>query len=297
MTPEIFYLPGNKELANQIANQIKGNLGELNLRHFPDGETYVQLLTDVKDKQIFIVSTLHQPDEKLIPLYFLAKTALELGARNVCLIAPYLAYMRQDKRFHPGEGITSTYFGALISQFANSIITVDPHLHRRSSLSEVYSIPNKVVHAAGIISKYIKENIASPLLIGPDMESEQWVSEVAKNADAPYIVLSKIRHGDNDVEVSVPQVEKYKDHTPVLVDDIISTGHTMMETIGHLKKAGMKNPICIGVHAVFAGTAYDDLKIAGADEIITCNTIPHESNGIEITGLLIDGIKELYPEI
>jgi ribose-phosphate pyrophosphokinase len=113
------------------------------------------------------------------------------------------------------------------------------------------------------------------------------VSEVAKNANAPYVILTKVRHGDSDVEVSIPHLEKYKDYVPVLVDDIISTGRTMIETISHLKNAGMKPPICIGVHAVFAKNAFEEIKKAGAQEIITCNTILHESNRIDISDLLI----------
>ena len=231
------------------------------------------------------MATLHQPDEKLLPLYFLSQTAKSLGAKCTCLVAPYLAYMRQDKVFKPGEGVTSDYFGKLISGFADSLITVDPHLHRRSSLSEVYNIPSEVVHAANAISRWVKENVENPVLVGPDSESEQWVSEVATAAGAPFIVLEKTRHGDRDVDVSVPQVEEFKRHTPVLVDDIISTARTMIETVGHLKNAGMKAPVCIGVHAVFAGSAYQDLINAGA-EVVTCNTIPHESNKIDLSSIL-----------
>jgi ribose-phosphate pyrophosphokinase len=167
------------------------------------------------------------------------------------------------------------------------LITIDPHLHRIKSLSEIYNIPTKVTHAASHISAWIKNNIVTPLLIGPDLESEQWVSEVAKNANAPYIILTKIRHGDRNVEVSVPHFDTYKDHTPVLVDDIISTGRTMIETIGHLKTAGMQPPICIGVHAIFAGNAFQEIKDSGAKKIITCNTIPHQSNHIDISDLLV----------
>jgi ribose-phosphate pyrophosphokinase len=214
----------------------------------------------------------------------LSKTAKERGALQVCLVAPYLSYMRQDSIFNPGEGVTSNYFAHLVSGFVDSLITIDPHLHRIKSLSEIYSI--KVSHAANHISAWIKKNIVSPILIGPDAESEQWVSEVAKNAKAPYIILTKIRHGDRDVEVSIPHFELYKNHIPVLVDDIISTGRTMIETIGHLKNAGMKPPVCIGVHAIFAENAFQEIKDSGARNIITCNSITHESNQIDISDLL-----------
>lgn len=291
MKPIVFALPGNETLAKSIAGAIHADLGESVIRQFPDGETYVRVLSDVTKRKTILVCTLAHPDEKLLPLYFLSKTLKSLDAECTCLVAPYLAYMRQDKVFNPGEGITSEYFASLISGFADTLITIDPHLHRRHSMSEIYSIPCQVIHASTLISAYISEHISNPLLIGPDSESEQWVSEVAKKANAPFIVLEKTRFGDKDVKVTVPQVEKFRNHTPVLVDDIISTARTMMETVGHLKNAGMKAPICIGVHAVFSGDAFEELKKSGVDKVVTCNTIPHSSNGMDITELIAKQIK------
>lgn len=292
----ILALPGNEALTEQLAEKLNATIGKVTIRHFPDGESYIRVHEEVKGKKVVMVCSLYQPDEKLLPLYFLSNVAKDLGAKCTCLVAPYLAYMRQDKIFHEGEGITSRYFATLLSQFADSLITVDPHLHRISKLSEIYSIPTKVVHAADFISDWIKQNVESPVLVGPDSESEQWVSEVAKNADAPFIVLEKIRHGDRDVEVSIPQIEAYQYHTPVLVDDIISTARTMIETVGHLKKAGMRPPVCIGVHAVFAEHAYQDLLDSGAAKVVTCNTIPHESNAIDLSDLYLDFIENFEKE-
>jgi ribose-phosphate pyrophosphokinase len=293
----IFSLPGNETMGHRLATHLNTEIGEATIRQFPDGESYVKLNSNVKGKCVVLVCTLNEPDGKLLPLYFLSQTAKDLGATCTCLVTPYLAYMRQDKRFLAGEGITSTYFGKLISSFADSLITVDPHLHRRSSLSEVYQIPNKVIHAASHISQWIKTNVENPVLIGPDSESEQWVSEVAKNAGAPFTVLQKIRYSDRDVEVSIPNVENYKDHTPVLVDDIISTARTMIETVKHLKRARMKHPVCIGVHAVFAGKAYEELISSGVKTVITCNTIPHKTNKIDLSDILAEHIQDLMKKI
>ncbi len=290
----LFALPGNETLTELLAMKLNAEIGKTTLRKFPDGESYTRILSDVKDKCVVLVCTLHQPDEKLLPLYFLGKAAKTQGAMCTCLVAPYLAYMRQDKIFQEGEAITSEYFGTLISEFADSLITVDPHLHRIKNLSEVYHIPNKVIHVADYISNWIKDNINNPVLIGPDSESEQWVSDVANKADVPYTVLNKVRHGDRDVEVSIPDVDRYKDSTPVLVDDIISTARTMIETIGHLKKFGMKPPICIGIHGVFAGNAYQELMETGVENIVTCNTIPHPTNKIDISDLLVEEIKLMH---
>lgn len=291
MKTVLFALPGNEPLAQLLAEKLDAEMGEATIRHFPDGESYVRIHSDVADKKVVLICTLHQPDEKLLPLYFLSNTAKSLGAKCTCLVAPYLAYMRQDKVFHPGEGITSKYFARLISSFADSLITVDPHLHRIDSLNKLYGIPAKVVHAADLISDWIKRHIKQPVLVGPDSESEQWVAVVAKNAGAPYLVLEKTRRGDRDVEVSIPQVDAYRKHTPVLVDDIISTARTMIETVGHLKNAGMRSPVCIGVHAVFADQAYEDLLASGAASIVTCNTIPHKSNAIDLSDLYLDFIQ------
>ena len=286
----IFALPGNETIANTIADKLHFPVGEMVLRSFPDAETYVRVLSNVDGENAILVSTLYQPNSKLLPLYFLAKLLKDLGASKVTLIAPYLSYMRQDKRFHDGEAISSEYFATLLSSFADELITIDPHLHRRNSMSEIYTIPCKVLHAAPLISSWIKENIEMPLLVGPDSESEQWVAETAAKMNTPYIVLNKERISDTEVKISVPDVVQFKNHTPVLVDDIISTAKTMIVTEKHLSEAGLKPVTCIGVHGLFAGNAYEDLLKAGVGRIITCNTIPHLSNEIDVSNLIINSL-------
>ena len=223
---------------------------------------------------------------------FFVDVVKELGANKVGLIAPYLGYMRQDKRFNAGEAITSNIFAKFLSTQIDWLITIDPHLHRHKYLSEIYFIPAKALHATDVIARWIKENINDPILIGPDEESSQWVIEVANKANIPFTVFEKKRYGDKDVEISVTEIDKYISHTPVLVDDIISTARTMIETVKILKNIGMKSPICIGVHAIFADTAYADLQKSGAKDIVTCNTISHPSNKIDVSVVLSEAIKD-----
>lgn len=286
----IFSLPGNEPLTSSLSSLLKIPIGEATFRYFPDGESYVRIEGDVKGKEVIVACTLHMPDDKLLPLYFFNETLREFGASKVTLVAPYLAYMRQDKRFNAGEAITSELFAKLLSGMADELITIDPHLHRRSNLGEIYSIPSKVLHAAPLISNWIKENITNALLVGPDMESGQWVSEVASEVGAPYIVLRKDRKGDSDVTVHLPDVSAYKGLHPVLVDDIISTAHTMAEALTKLKEAGFSQPVCIGVHGVFAGEALSLLTSAGA-EVITTNSIPRNTGLIDISELLAGALK------
>jgi ribose-phosphate pyrophosphokinase len=284
----VFALPGNEQLAKSIADGLKCEQGKFVFHHFPDEESYIKLESDVNGKEAVIICTLDRPDNKFLPLYFLAEIIRDAGADKITLVSSYLAYMRQDKKFNPGECITSEHFANLLSSFIDELITVDPHLHRISSLESIYSIPAKVIQSAPYISKWIKENIKNPLLIGPDMESKQWVSEVAKNACAPYTVLIKSRLGDKNVRVSIPHIHKYLEkYTPVIVDDIISTALTMIKTIEHLKEQGAKPAVCIGIHAVFSGNAYSELKKTGTEKIVTCNTILHETNGIKLDAAVI----------
>lgn len=293
MKPILFAFPGNEAASRPLALALEADMGAFEIRQFPDGESYIRVDSNIRSRTVIVVCTLDRPNEKLTPLLFFAATARDLGARAVYLVCPYLAYMRQDKRFRPGEGITSRYFADLIANAFSGIITIDPHLHRYPSLDALYRVPAVSLHAAGLLSDWIKTHVEEPLLIGPDSESEQWVSEVARLAGAPSIVLEKTRRGDRDVTVTVPHVERWASHSPVLVDDIVSTARTMIATVGHLTNAGMLPPVCIGVHGIFADGAYEDLLAAGVDRVVTCNTIAHPSNGIDVTDLLAGGIRSM----
>jgi ribose-phosphate pyrophosphokinase len=218
---------------------------------------------------------------------------MELGANKICLISPYLPYMRQDKRFKEGEAMTSVQFANLISGWVDCLITIDPHLHRIHNLAEVYDIASlSVLHSTQTIAEWIRDHVDSPLIIGPDGESRQWVSEVAEIVDAPFAIIKKTRYGDRKVEISVPEIKDIS-KTPVLVDDIISSGTTMLSAVQALISRGFKNPICIGIHALFGNQIYDHLLLAGASQVVTCNTIPHPSNKIDITDLIEEAIKHL----
>lgn len=263
------------------------------MRRFPDGESYVRLDTPVAGHTVVLVCNMRDPDTKFLQVCFAVTTARELGATCVGLVVPYLPYMRQDRRFQPGEAITSESFARLVGSHADWLVTVDPHLHRYGSLGELYAIPTTAVRAAPCIARWIIENVSSPWLIGPDAESMQRVREVADATTAPCTVLEKIRRGDRDVEVSLPETVQYHTHTPVLIDDIISTGRTMIETMAHLKRAGLAPPVCIGVHAIFAGRAYEDLLAAGAACVVTCNTVPHPSNAIDLSAQIAAAITTL----
>jgi ribose-phosphate pyrophosphokinase len=187
--------------------------------------------------------------------------------------------MRQDAQFAPGEGVTSAYFARLVSGAVDWMVTVDPHLHRHSSLDGIYTIPTTIARAAPAIASWVAAQVQQPMLIGPDAESVQWVSAVAEQCGAPFVILEKTRRGDRDVSISAPPKE-WNGHTPVLIDDIVSTGKTMVEATRRLREAGSAAPVCVAIHAVFADNVHAELLSAGAADIVTCDTIPHASNRI-----------------
>lgn len=293
MNPVVLPLPGNEKMAESLARRTSWRIGSLETRTFPDGESYLRLATDETGKSVALICTLDRPDSKVLPLLFAADTARELGATRVGLVAPYLAYMRQDGRFRDGEAVTSRIFAGLLSERIDWMITLDPHLHRYHSLEDVYRIPTRVVHAAPAIASWIAANVDRPLLVGPDEESSQWVSDVAQRAAAPYVVLTKVRRGDQEVEVSVPHVERHMDRTPVILDDIVSSARTMIQTVRRLVGAGLPRPVCIGVHAIFAGDAESVLREAGVARIATTNSVNHSTNTIDIADLLVPALVEL----
>lgn len=290
-SPLIFDLL-NHPLSDSICQQLPAIKGEFDARQFPDGESYLQIMSSVAGKDCIVLVELSDPDPKFLPLCFLVSTLKELGASSVGLIAPYLSYMRQDRRFLDGEAITSRIFSGLISGLVDWLVTVDPHLHRYRSLDEIYSIPNHVVQGAQALATWL-QNEEKVFLVGPDSESEQWVSSIAAICKHPYIIGEKTRSGDRDVNVNLPDVSQFDDYTAIIIDDVISSGQTILECMNSLRVAGIKKINCASVHGIFADDADLLLLDSGIESLVTTNTIPHASNHIDVGYLLVQPIKEL----
>lgn len=296
MNPAVIALTDADGLAGAIAGAFGTRCHTAVLHTFPDGETGVRIDPAAAAPDVLVVASLDHPNPKLVPLLFLARILREYGAGRILLVAPYLAYMRQDRRFRDGDGVSARYFADLLSAHFDGLVTVDAHLHRIRCLGDVYTVPAVNVHAAPAVAEWIGACVDRPLIVGPDSESGQWVEEVGRLAGAPVIVLEKQRRGDSDVAVSVPDVEHWQDHTPVLFDDIIATGRSMAATVAHLQRLRMKPPVCVGVHAIFAGDAERILSGAGAAQVVTTNTVAHPSNGIDMTPAISAAVRDMLRE-
>lgn len=293
MNPLVLSMPGSEALGEALAEGLPADTGTMDLHVFPDRETYVRIQSPVADRDVLLVTALDAPDSKLVPLFLVASTLSSLGARNIVLVAPYLPYLRQDRVFRPGEGLSSSYIAHWISGFADGLVTVEPHLHRIAELTDVFSIPCEVVGAADSIARWVGENVSRPMIVGPAMESRQWSDSIARALECPSIFLHRIRIGDSRVEVSIPDLPAYTDFTPVLVDDIVSSGQTMAMAVRRLRSAGFPQPVCIGVHALFGQATVDLLRSAGAERIVSCNGLKHPSNVVDLDRAIVAATRSL----
>jgi ribose-phosphate pyrophosphokinase len=289
-------LPGNEAFTAALRGQLRCAQIGVQVRRFPDGETYVRFEDSPAGRELVIVCSLNDPDAKAQALLFAAGTARELGAASVGLVAPYLGYMRQDRRFKDGEAVTSALFAAQLSAAFDWLVTVDAHLHRRRSFAEIYSVPARDVGAADGVAAWIRANVDQPLVVGPDSESERWAAAVAAGAGAPHVALNKVRSGDREVRVEAPGLESWRGRSPVLVDDIISTARTMAAAAQVLRAQGFAAPVCIGVHGVFAGDALAVLRGAGVPRVVTSNSIAHETNGIDVSAQVARAVEAMLAQ-
>jgi len=273
-------------LGASLAARLGWTRVEHELRAFPDGESYIRMLSDVGGAEVTVLADLARPNARALELLLVAATLRAQGVRRVTLVAPYLPYMRQDCAFKRGESVSSRHFAALLDAHFDALLTVDAHLHRYATLDELYTIPARNLTAAGLLADWVRAHVAAPLLIGPDTESAQWVSGAARALDCPWLVLEKDRSGDRSVRVRGHIDPVHRDRAPVLLDDMIATGRTLIEGCRLLAEAGMRAPLVLAVHGIFAGDAYEALLAAGAGRIVTTNSIPHASNAIDLAPLL-----------
>jgi ribose-phosphate pyrophosphokinase len=288
-------LPGGEHFAPGLAHELGCEWSRVATHSFPDGETLVRYEVPLKGRCVVLACSLSRPDTSFLPLAFAADAARDLGAAQVGLVAPYLAYMRQDKRFHAGEAVASATYARLLSSLFDWLVTVDPHLHRIGGLDMIYAIPTRAVSAAPAIARWIATHVPRPLVVGPDSESGQWVAQVARLCAAPSILMSKRRDGDREVEVDLPASSFDRSLTPVLVDDILSTGQTAIAAAAALRPL-LAAPVCIGVHALLARDAAALLVRSGIASVVTCDTVAHPSNGIALAGLLAPAVAALQAE-
>ncbi|MFN3610901.1 ribose-phosphate diphosphokinase [Tepidimonas sp.] len=255
-------------------------------RHrFPDGEWRLRLPPELP-AEVALYRSLHQPNEKLVELLLAAPAARELGARRLWLVAPYLAYMRQDAAFTPGEVVSQRHVGRWLAAAFDGLITVDPHLHRVGTLAEAVPVAEAhALSAAALLGALAAQRRPGALLLGPDEESAQWVQQAGHAAGLETAVARKVRHGDRDVEVALPPLD-VRGRAVVILDDMASTGRTVARAAAALRAAGTASVDVAVTHALFVGDALAAMQAAGVGEVWSTDSVPHASNAVPLAPLL-----------
>jgi ribose-phosphate pyrophosphokinase len=286
----LLHFDDERDYAERLATAAGLAMAPIQRHRFPDGELKLRLPAPVGARAVMLRS-LHRPNEKLVELLLAARAARDLGARHLTLVAPYLAYMRQDAAFAPGEAVSQRIVGRWLAELFDAIVTIDPHLHRVGRLNEaVPAVTALALSAAPLIGASFHG--ADALMLGPDGEAEPWVRDAAAAAGCEAAVCRKTRRGDRDVEVTLPEVS-YEGRRVVVVDDVASTGRTLAAVARQALARGAHRVDVAVTHALLVDDATDVLSAAGVNDFLSTDTVPHPSNRIDTTALVSAALRRL----
>jgi ribose-phosphate pyrophosphokinase len=287
--------PTSETLASKVASELGIEAGKLEVRRFPDGEKYLRVLTDVRGQNVAIVQSIHHtPDELLFEYLLLTDTLKDLGARRVCAFIPYFAYARQDERFKPGEALSFKTVSKLIEHVGtDEVYTIDMHQHRVVKSSQVFKIPSHNLSAMPLLADHVRRlgKLQKPLVIGPDAEAEQWAKLAAERLGTDYDVFLKTRLGDAKVEVR-PRKSNADGRDVLIVDDIISTGGTIVEAVKILRGQGAKRIQVACTHPILAPGALEKIKETGVDDVIGTDTVPSPISVVTVAPLIANEVRK-----
>jgi ribose-phosphate pyrophosphokinase len=280
------------QLAQALAAALGWPLAIIERHRFPDGETRLRLPPALPPR-VVLLRGLQQPNDKLAELMLAAAGARELGAAHLTLVSPYLAYMRQDTAFTPGEVVSQRHLGRALAAWFDAVITVDPHLHRITTLDAV--VPGRrgvALTAAGPLGDWIAAHEPGALLVGPDEEAAQWVQRAAAAHRLDHAVCHKQRNGDHAVEIVLPALD-FSGRAVVLVDDVASTGRTLVAAARGVLGRGAASVDVAVTHALFVGDALAQLSAAGVRHVWSTDCVAHASNVVSVVPLLAAALVEV----
>jgi len=278
------------KLSTGVAKQLGHPLVKPELTRFPDGEFYVRADAKLEGEHAIVVqSTPYPQSDNLVELCLLLDLAKDLGAPRVTAVVPYLAYARQDKRFKPGEAISVRTVCKLIEHSgASDVFTVDVH---EVEVMRNFACPAYNLTAMPLIGKYLaKLDLHDPIIIAPDEGASPLAKRIAVELMADHDYLEKRRVTPTQVEVR-PKRLSVSNRDVVIVDDIISTGGTIIEAAKILKKQGARRLYAACTHPVFAGKALKKVLAAGVKKVVATDTIEHRTSVVSVASVIAEAIR------
>ena len=285
-------LPTSARDAARLARRLGVPMHEIAVHAFPDGEMRVSIGPAAPTTIVY--ASLDRPNDKLIALVLAAEALRRTGCRRIILLAPYLCYMRQDAAFHAGEAISQKAIGRLLSGIVDRVITVDAHLHRTPDIAAVFAgIAADNLSSMPAVADALRSGGLDPatVVIGPDAESRPWVSDLAGRLGLTHSVAQKIRHGDRSVEVGFSDQRQIAGRPALIIDDIVSSGHTLMACAKALASAGATSVDAIVTHALFPSDLCSDFSRAGIRSIRSSYSVPHPTNAIILDDLFTAALR------
>jgi ribose-phosphate pyrophosphokinase len=280
-----------KNVARNLANKIHQPLLQATYKRFPDDEFYVRVLDDISGEDVLIVQTAY-PDPKIVELLLMQDAVHDAGAKKITVVLPYFGYSRQDKRFEEGEAISARAVAQHISIHADCVITVDPH---KEHILKFFTVPAYSCSAVSTIAQYLKEKNID-FILAPDKGAKERGKEAATLIDCEYDYLEKTRIDGTTVKITPKKLDAHGKHVAI-IDDIISTGGTMANSIKELKKQGAKTVSVACTHGLFVGGAKEKLLSADCDEIISTDTIETEFSKVSAADCIAEILLKTLPHI
>jgi ribose-phosphate pyrophosphokinase len=289
----MFILGGTsaKNVAGNLANILQQPLLHTIYKRFPDDEFYVRVLDTIAGKDVVIVQTAY-PDSRIVELLLMQDAVHDAGAKKIIVVIPYFGYSRQDKKFEEGEAISARAIAQHISLHADYIITVDPH---KEHILKFFTVPAYSCSAVSTIAQHLKEK-SIDFVLAPDEGAKERAKEAAELINCEYDYLEKTRIDGNTVKITPKKLDA-RGKNVAIIDDIISTGGTMANSIKELKKQGAKTVLVACTHGLFIGGAKEKLLAADCDEIISTDTIETNFSKVSVAESIATTILKTLPHI
>jgi ribose-phosphate pyrophosphokinase len=284
-------LPSGAADATRLAACLGVPMHEIGLHRFPDGELRVTVASAAATTILYL--PLDRPNDKLLALLFAAEALRRDGARRLVLVAPYLCYMRQDAAFQPGEAISQKVVGPLLARTVDRVITVDAHLHRTKHIEDVFpGIEAEDLSAMPAMADALSGIARETIVVGPDEESRPWVGDLAARLGLNAAVARKTRRSDRSVAIAFADPTLFKGRPALLVDDIVSSGGTLIACTKALAAAGATAIDAIITHALFPPEMTPDFLRAGLRSIRSTTSVPHPTNAIALDDILAAALRK-----
>ena len=280
----------SEDLAKKIANKIKGKYIKSELRIFPDGESKITVSDIPKNGKIIVVQSTYPPvDSNLIQALSLVAKARKYSS-EIYAVIPYLGYARQDKEFLPGEVVTMIVVANMFKAAgASRVVAVD--IHSKMAINHFKMPAINVTAIPQLVSYFKKMNLRNPLVVSPDLGGIERTRQFAKLFGTEFIALKKQRdRKTGKVEIKSKNQKLVAGRDLILVDDMISTGGSIVKAAEFLKKQKCRNIYATCTHALLIGDAEKRIKKAGVLKIISTNTIPGKTSIVDVSPAIVKAI-------